>query len=85
LRKARPRPAGKVVQVLKRCGDNLTRDNIVKDAANLHDCTVPMLLPGITINTSPIDFARIKQIQVARFDGEQWRLFGPLINGEVVG
>jgi hypothetical protein len=60
-----------VVQVLKQCGDSLTRHNVMKEAANLHDFTVPMLLPGITINTSPIDFAPIKQIQVARFDGEQ--------------
>jgi branched-chain amino acid transport system substrate-binding protein len=74
-----------LVQVLKQCGDNLTRENIMKEAANLHDFTVPMLLPGITINTSPTDFAPIKQIQMARFDGEQWRLFGPLITGKVVG
>ena len=55
----------------------------MKQAANLHDFTVPMLLPGITINTSPTDFAPIKQIQMARFDGERWRLFGPLIKGAV--
>jgi branched-chain amino acid transport system substrate-binding protein len=74
-----------VVQVLKQCGDELTRENIMRQAANLHDFTVPMLLPGITINTSPTDFAPIKQIQMARFDGERWRLFGPLITGKVVG
>ena len=73
------------VQVLKQCGDDLTRENIMKEAANLHDFTVPMLLPGIKINTSPTDFAPIKQIQMGSFDGERWRLFGPLITGAVNG
>jgi len=73
------------VQVLKQCGDDLTRENIMKEAANLHGFRVPMLLPGITINTSPTDFAPIKQIQMARFDGERWQLFGPLINGAANG
>jgi ABC-type branched-subunit amino acid transport system substrate-binding protein len=70
-----------MVQVLKQCGDNLTRENIMKEAANLHDFTVPMLLPGIMINTTATDFAPIKQIQMARFDGERWKLFGPVLNG----
>jgi branched-chain amino acid transport system substrate-binding protein len=74
-----------LVQVLKQCGDNLTRENIMKEAANLHDFTVPMLLPGIKINTSPTDFAPIKQIQMARFDGERWKLFGPVLSGELNG
>jgi branched-chain amino acid transport system substrate-binding protein len=73
------------VQVLKQCGDDLTRENLMKEAANLHGFRVPMLLPGITINTSPTDFAPIKQIQMARFNGERWQLFGPLISGKVVG
>jgi branched-chain amino acid transport system substrate-binding protein len=73
------------VQVLKQCGDNLTRENIMKEAANLHNFTVPMLLPGIKINTSPTDFAPIKQIQMARFDGERWQLFGPVLSGELNG
>jgi branched-chain amino acid transport system substrate-binding protein len=73
------------IQVLKQCGDDLTRENIMKEAANLHDFRVPMLLPGITINTSTTDFAPIKQIQMGRFDGERWRLFGPLITGAVNG
>ena len=73
------------IQVLKQCGDDLTRESIMKQAANLHDFRVPMLLPGITINTSPTDFAPIKQIQMARFDGERWQLFGPLISGAVSG
>ena len=80
-----PSNAGTVVQVLKQCGDDLTRENVMRQAANLHDFTVPMLLPGITINTSPTDFAPVKQIQMAKFDGERWQLFGPLISGAVSG
>ena len=54
-----------LVQVLKQCDDNPTRENIMKKAANLHDFSVPMLLPENKINTSPTDFAPIKQIQMA--------------------
>jgi branched-chain amino acid transport system substrate-binding protein len=79
-----PSNAATIVHVLKQCDDDLTRENVMKQAANLHDFTVPMLLPGITINTSPTDFAPVKQVQMGRFDGEQWRLFGPLITGKVV-
>ena len=75
--------AATLVQVLKLCGDELTRENVMKQAANLHDFTVPMLLPGITINTSPTDFAPIKQVQMGRFEGEHWELFGPLLAGAV--
>jgi ABC-type branched-subunit amino acid transport system substrate-binding protein len=80
-----PSNAQTVVQVLQQCGDDLTRENVMKQAATLRDFTVPMVLPGIKINTSPTDFAPIKQIQMARFDGERWNLFGPLISGEVNG
>ena len=75
--------AATMVQVLKQCGDNLTRENVMKQVANLHGFTLPMLLPGITINTSPTDFAPIKQVQMGRFDGERWQLFGPLLTGGV--
>jgi branched-chain amino acid transport system substrate-binding protein len=78
-----PSNAATVVQVLKQCGDELTRENVMKQAANLHDFTLPMLLPGIKINTSPTDFAPVKQVQMGRFDGTQWRLFGPLLTGAV--
>jgi branched-chain amino acid transport system substrate-binding protein len=71
-----------LVQVLKQCGDDLTRENVMKQAANLKNFTVPMLLPGITIDTGPADFAPIKQMQMARFDGERWKRFGPVISGE---
>src|SRR5216684_747549 len=74
-----------LVQVLKQCGDDLTRANIMKQAANLHDLELPMLLPGIKVNTSPTDFYPIKQMQMARFDGERWALFGPVITGAVSG
>jgi branched-chain amino acid transport system substrate-binding protein len=78
-----PSNAATVVQVLKQCGDVLTCENVMEQAANLHDFTVPMLLPGIKINTSPTDFAPVKQVQMGRFDGAQWRLFGELITGAV--
>lgn len=78
-----PSNAATVVQALKQCGDDLTRENVMRQAANLHDFRVPMLLPGISINTSPTDFAPVKQVQMARFDGERWRLFGPLLSGAV--
>ena len=65
------------MQVLKQCGDDLTRENVMKQAANLHNLELPMLLPGIMINTSPTDFAPIKQAQMRRFDGERYVPFGP--------
>ena len=55
----------------------------MKQAASLKDFTVPMLLPGIKINTSPTDFSPIKQVQMARFDGKEWKLFGPVLTGSV--
>src|SRR5438132_6584029 len=78
-----PSVAATTVQVLKMCGDQLTRENVMKQAASLHDFTVPMLLPGIKINTSPTDLAPVKQIQMGRFNGERWQLFGELITGSV--
>ena len=74
-----------LVQVLKQCGDNLTRENVMKQAANLKDFRTTNLLPGITINTSPTDFAPIKQVQFRRFTGETWELFGPVLSGEIGG
>jgi len=72
-----------LVQVLKQCGDNLTRENVMKQSANLEDLELPMLLPGIRINTSSTDFSPIKQMQMQRFDGEHWEFFGPVITGAV--
>jgi ABC-type branched-subunit amino acid transport system substrate-binding protein len=74
-----------LVQVLKQCGDDLTRENIMKQAANIKDFRTEMLLPGITINTSPTDFAPIDQLQLMRFKGEKWEMFGDVISGEVGG
>jgi hypothetical protein len=71
--------------VLKQCGDELTHENVMKQAASLHDFTLPMLLPGIKINTSPSDFAPVKQVQMAKFDGQRWNLFGELLHGAVNG
>ncbi|MBV9861569.1 MAG: ABC transporter substrate-binding protein [Alphaproteobacteria bacterium] len=70
-----------LVQVLKQCGDELTRDNVMKQAANLKDFAVPMLLPGVKINTTPTDFAPLKQVQMAKFDGQRWILFGKVLTG----
>jgi branched-chain amino acid transport system substrate-binding protein len=74
-----------LVQVLKQCGDDLTRENVMKQAANLKDLKLDMLLPGIAINTSPTDFYPIKQLQMIKFNGEHWERFGPVISGEVSG
>jgi len=57
----------------------------MRQAANIDKLSLPMLLPGITVNTSPTDFAPIKEVQMARFDGERWQLFSPLIKGAVSG
>ena len=71
-----------MVQVLKQCGDDLTRANIMKQAANLKALTLPMLLPGIKINTSPTDFYPIQAVQLQRFQGETWHLFGDVMHAE---
>jgi branched-chain amino acid transport system substrate-binding protein len=71
-----------LVEVLKRCGDDLTRNNIMKQAAGLENLELGMLLPGITVNTGPNDYAPLKQMQLQRF-GYEWQLFGPVITGEV--
>ena len=71
------------VQLLKQCGDEVTRENVMKQAANLHDLELPMLLPGIKINTSPTNFVAIRQAQMRRFDGERYVPFGPVLSGSV--
>ncbi|HLA20619.1 MAG TPA: ABC transporter substrate-binding protein [Pseudolabrys sp.] len=72
-----------LVHVLRQCGDELTRENVMKQAASLKSVTVPMLLPGITLNTGPNDYFPIEQMQMMRFNGERWELFGPVLSGEV--
>jgi ABC-type branched-subunit amino acid transport system substrate-binding protein len=68
-----------LVQVLKQCGNDLTRENIMRQAASLKNLELPMLLPGIKVNTSPNDFAPIDQEQLARFNGERWEIFGDVV------
>ena len=70
-----------MAEVLKMCGDNLTRENVMKQAASLHNLKLPLLLPGITLNTSADDFDPIKQMQLQKFDGTTWNLFGEVISG----
>jgi ABC-type branched-subunit amino acid transport system substrate-binding protein len=70
-----------LVQVLQQCGDDLTRENVMRQAANLKDLQLPMMLPGILINTSSTNFRPIRQMQLQRFDGERWVLFGEIVGG----
>ncbi len=74
-----------LVQVLKQCGDNLTRENIMKQAASLQDFRTEVLLPGIKINTAANDFAPISQLQLMKFKGDKWELFGEVISADVGG
>jgi branched-chain amino acid transport system substrate-binding protein len=72
-------------RVLKQCGDHLTRDNVMRQAASLNDLRLGGLLPGIKINTSVTDFAPIKELQLERFEGDTWHRFGDVIGGELGG
>jgi len=74
-----------MVQVLQQCGNDLTRENVMRQAASLKDFETGMALPGITINTSPTDFYPIEQMQMGRFTGESFVPFGPILSGEVGG
>jgi branched-chain amino acid transport system substrate-binding protein len=78
-----PSIAATTVQMLKQCGDELTRENVMRQAASLHDFELPMLLPGIAINTSPTNFAPIRQAQMRRFDGGRYVPFGPVLTGAI--
>jgi branched-chain amino acid transport system substrate-binding protein len=71
-----------LVEVLKRCGDNLTRENVMKIVADL-DFVIDTYVPGVRIKTSPTDFYPIEQVQMMRFTGEKWQLFGPILDGHV--
>ena len=70
-----------LVQILRQCGDDLTRENIMKQAANLN-FEIGVYLPGTKIRTSPTDFAPLEQLQMQKFKGESWELFGPVMSGE---
>ncbi|MBM3646724.1 MAG: ABC transporter substrate-binding protein [Alphaproteobacteria bacterium] len=69
-------------QTLKKCGDNLTRENLMRQAANFQKLRVPGLLPGITVSTSPTDFYPVQAVQLQRFKGESWELFGEVLSAE---
>jgi branched-chain amino acid transport system substrate-binding protein len=69
-----------MVAVLKQCGNNLTRENLMKQAADIHDLKLPMLIPGITVSTSATDFAPIKQLELSKFNGKTFELFGDVIS-----
>jgi branched-chain amino acid transport system substrate-binding protein len=69
-----------MIAVLRACGNSLTRENLMKQAASIHDLQLPMLLPGIIVSTSANDFAPIKQMQLQKFDGTTWQLFGEVIS-----
>jgi branched-chain amino acid transport system substrate-binding protein len=71
-----------LVEVLKNCGDNLTRENVMKQAANLKNFRTEMLLPGITVNTSPTNFAPLTQLQLIKFRENKWVLFGDVLAGD---
>jgi branched-chain amino acid transport system substrate-binding protein len=72
--------AATMVQVLKQCGNDLSRENVMKQAASINDLELPMLLPGMKLNTSADNFYPIRQMQLSRFDGANWKLFGELIS-----
>jgi branched-chain amino acid transport system substrate-binding protein len=74
-----------LVHVLKACGDDLTRENVMKQAASMKDLEPVGLLPGVKVNTSPTDFAPLSQLQLMRFKGESWERFGDIINADVSG
>ena len=70
-----------MVHVLKQCGDDLSRENLLKQATGIKDLDLPMLLPGIKINTSPTNYSPIRQMQLQTFNGTSWELFGELLQG----
>src|ERR1700761_1286623 len=74
-----------IVQVLKQCGDDLTRENVMKQAAALKDFAPDTLIPGIKINTSATDFAPVEQLKMMKFKGGKWDLFGDIISAETGG
>jgi branched-chain amino acid transport system substrate-binding protein len=74
-----------LVHVLKACGDNLTRENVMKQAASIKNLELEGLLPGIKVNTSATDFAPISQVQLVKFKGETWERFGEILSGDTGG
>ena len=74
--------AALMTETLKRCGNEMTRANLMKQAASFQKYRVPLLLPGITVNTSPTDFYPIQAVQLAKFSKETWELFGDVMHAE---
>ncbi len=74
-----------LIEVLKRCGDDLTRENVMRQATNLKDVQLDLALPGIVGSTSPNDYRVNKQLQMMKFNGERWELFGPVIEDDATG
>jgi branched-chain amino acid transport system substrate-binding protein len=72
-----------LVQVLKQCGDDLTRENVMRQAANLKNVELGLLLPDVKMNTSPTDYFPLEQMQMSRFNGEHGELFGSALSGEI--
>jgi hypothetical protein len=68
-----------LVKILRQCGDDLTRENIMRQATSLKNVISSLALPGMSINTSPTDYRINKQMQMMKFNGERWELFGPII------
>lgn len=73
-----------MVQVLKQAGNNLTRENIMKEAANVKDFEIDTLLPGLKVNTSPTNFSPLRQLQLMRVKGQSWERFGPVLGADVI-
>jgi branched-chain amino acid transport system substrate-binding protein len=71
--------AATLVRVLRQCGADLSRENIMRQATNLRDIELPLLLPGVKVNTSPTNYSPIRQMQLATFNGESWELFGEIL------
>jgi ABC-type branched-subunit amino acid transport system substrate-binding protein len=74
-----------LIHVLKACGDNLTRENVMKQATSLKNVQLDLSLPGIVANTTPDDYRVNKQLQMMRFNGERWELFGPILEDKGAG
>ena len=70
-----------IAQVLRQCGDNLTRENVMRQAASLRKYRVDTLLPGVLVSTAADDFAPIESVQLQRFDGKEWVRFGEVMGG----
>jgi branched-chain amino acid transport system substrate-binding protein len=74
--------AALLIQIIKQCGDNLTRENLMKQATNVKGYVADLALPGMTVSTTPDDWRINKQFQMMKFDGKRWVLFGPIVTDD---